>query len=483
MKYEKQLLGILIVIFIVLTLITSYYGSTDIGDYSDVAKYFAGDYSAKIRSSHSYLWGYLHAPIVELFSSFLIFKITSIIFLFLTALSVFYLSGKNRKALWLMVLSPVAWYMAPWINPIQASSLIFLWTFYFISEYSRDNNLRNLIYSGLLIGLGWAVWDTILYLGVIMLLVFLYDKKLSSSLVFVACILIGLAPRLILDTYLFNFAFFTAIKTFISGWVNVFGGIYQTGFAHSPKTFATIFSFLLAIPLSFWICFKPGIFKAHKKEIIFLCISLLLFLMNPQIRYVLVLAPIIILISSKYLGNKGFKISIYGSILITLFFISPYVIEIFYSSPNSQIYGIEASSVLSDGISLSNADLKEVLIEDLNSISLDFPNQSFLVGNSPDDYQVLAHFYWGSSVKEFVSIQDYELWQKNESILYEKRFEPVPNIAERRQFWIEGGLKKSDNDKTDYKSIEYAIGIGEPVNSPDFVIVKEYKTLVLSKKV
>ncbi len=88
MKYEKQALWMLVVIFIALTLLTSYYGSTDIGDYSDTAKYFSGDYSAKIRSSHSYLWGYLHAPFVGLFSSFIAFKITSLIFLILTALSV-----------------------------------------------------------------------------------------------------------------------------------------------------------------------------------------------------------------------------------------------------------------------------------------------------------------------------------------------------------------------------------------------------------
>src|SRR3989338_8797588 len=376
MKYENQAVALLIIGLIALTLLTSYFGSTDIGDYSDVAKYFSGDYNAKIRSSHSYLLGFVHAPFVGFFGNFVIFKITSLIFLILTIFSVYYISGKNKKALWLISLSPIIWYMAPWINPIQAASLIFLWAFYFMAKYEKDDKMRDLIYSGLLIGLGWAVWDTILYLGIILFFIFLYNKKLINSAIFLACIFIGLAPRLILDQYLFNFAFFSTVKTFISGWVNIFGGIYQKGF------------------------------RENKKEIIFLTLSLLLLFMNPQIRYVMVLAPIMILLSSKYITERGFKVSVYGSVIILLFFVSPYFIQLFHSSPNSQIYGIESSIVLSEGISLPDEDLRALLIKDLESISREYPNESFIVGNHPDNYQVLAHFYWGNSIKEFISIQD-----------------------------------------------------------------------------
>src|SRR3989338_3469816 len=303
MKYENQAIALLIIGLIALTLLTSYFGSTDIGDYSDVAKYFSGDYNAKIRSSHSYLLGFVHAPFVGFFGNFVIFKITSLIFLILIIFSVYYIFGKNKKALWLISLSPIIWYLAPWINPIQAASLIFL---------------------------------------------FRYNKKLINSAIFRACIFIGMAPRLVLDQYLFNFAFFSTIKTFISGWVNIFGGIYQKGFGHSPKNLVTVVSFLLAIPFSFWIAYNPKVFRENKKEIIFLTLSLLLLFMNPQIRYVMVLAPIMILLSSKYITERGFKVSVYGSVIILLFFVSPYFIQLFHSSPNSQIYGIESSIVLSE---------------------------------------------------------------------------------------------------------------------------------------
>src|SRR3989338_304677 len=98
---QSKKLGICIfVLIILLTILTQYYGSTDIGDYSDTAKFFAGDYSAKIRSSHSYLLGFVHAPFVALTGSFIFFKITSLLFLGLIILSVYYLSGRQMKYLW-----------------------------------------------------------------------------------------------------------------------------------------------------------------------------------------------------------------------------------------------------------------------------------------------------------------------------------------------------------------------------------------------
>ena len=44
MKY-KYIISIIFLLLVLLTLLTSYYGSTDVGDYADVAKYFSGKYS------------------------------------------------------------------------------------------------------------------------------------------------------------------------------------------------------------------------------------------------------------------------------------------------------------------------------------------------------------------------------------------------------------------------------------------------------
>ena len=47
--------------------------------------------------------------------------------------SVYIISNRNKKSLWMILLSPIIWYMAPWISPIQLASLFFLWGYYFIT--------------------------------------------------------------------------------------------------------------------------------------------------------------------------------------------------------------------------------------------------------------------------------------------------------------------------------------------------------------
>src|SRR3989344_5020330 len=129
-KMKKTRFGnnlILIVTFFFLSLIaifTHFIGSTDIGDYTDVAKFFSGEYNAKIRSSHSYFYGFMSSPFVKLTSNFFGMKIITFLWLFLLMLSIYLISKKDRKTLLLIVTAPIFWYMAPFINPIQISSLL-----------------------------------------------------------------------------------------------------------------------------------------------------------------------------------------------------------------------------------------------------------------------------------------------------------------------------------------------------------------------
>src|SRR3989344_1879281 len=120
---KPKFMAILILVLVLITFLTKYYGSTDLGDYSDTAKYFAGVYAADIRSSHSYLYGFIHAPLVGLLGNFFAFKITSLIFLLGIVYSVYQITGKDKRALILILTSPIVWYLAPWINPIQLASL------------------------------------------------------------------------------------------------------------------------------------------------------------------------------------------------------------------------------------------------------------------------------------------------------------------------------------------------------------------------
>ena len=80
-----------------ISLLTTTLNAPDVGDYTGVAKFFAGSLNAKIRSSHSYLYGLIHFPLVSLEKGFILFKITTFFYLTLLILSLYYLIGKNRK--------------------------------------------------------------------------------------------------------------------------------------------------------------------------------------------------------------------------------------------------------------------------------------------------------------------------------------------------------------------------------------------------
>ncbi len=479
---NKKLILIIFLLLILITLLTKFYGSEDVGDYATTSKFFAGLSHAKARNSHSYLFGFLHFPFVSLFKNFLIFKITSLIFLMLIILSVYKISGKDEKVLWLILLCPILWYMAPWINPIQLASLLFLWAYYFIKKYNDTNNIKNLICSAIFIGLGWAVWDTIFYFGFILAFVFLFNKKFSHLLVFLFFLLIGLMPRLILDQFLFNFPFFSIMKSMFGGFANTFGGIYQETWKHAALfNIQEKFIFILAIPLYYWMLYKPKFFKENKKSMIFLSLCLILLFTIPQIRYVFALAPIMILLIAENINKKQFKKQIIFSIILLFLFISPYIIQINYSLSKTEEKGIQEIFMDFSNLQLDNEFLEQELNKDLEKITKDYPNQVFVVGNAPDDYRRLAKVYWKDNVKEFVSIQDYNLVLNNQTILYEKTFIPVPNINSRRQIWIAGGMNKNENDDTDYENISLGIGFKEPINLEGFKLIKKKLILIFCK--
>jgi len=159
--------------------------------------------------------------------------------------------------------------------------------------------------------------------------------------------------------------------------------------------------------------------------------------------------------------------------------INPYLIQIKYSS-NAK----EFNSLIGNLKNLNTQSIGEqqLILQDLKQIAGDYPDKTFVIGNKPDGYDTLAFYYWGGDIKEFVSIQDYELFLNNDSTIFEKTLKLIPTIQDRREIWIAGGMNKNENDKTDYNSIEFGIGINEPINLENFEIIKKYNLLYLSQK-
>lgn len=475
----KRISIIAIIIMTLLTLVTQYKGTTDVIEYSSVAKFFAGLYDAKVRSSHSVTYSIIHAPLVSLFKSVDIMKVTSLIFLILLIISMYYISKKNKKVLLLASLSPIFWYMAPWINPIQLSSLLFLWSYFFLKKFQDLGTTKHLFYSGILLGLSWLFWNTVIFMAIFFLLVFFFNKKTKHLILYLIFILIGLFPLLVLDQILYGFPFYSILRHFIANVVaSLFGGIYSVSQSKIDILWSYI-TFLLMIPFYAYTLFTKGFFARNRKEVTFISLSLLFLLVNPQIRYLLFISPLILILLAESLNEVQYRRQIILFIIISLVVVTPYIIQIKYSTNNAEFDSFVSSL---GNLKTSSTNPNEVMNQDLEAISTEYPNQVFVVGNHPDIYATLALNYWGGDIQELVSIQDYNLWLNNQTSLFQKTFMPIPRIADRRQIWIAGGMTKNTHDSTDYSAITYAIGVNEPINLGNFSVIKKYNVLYLSKK-
>ncbi len=451
---------------------------TDVKDYSDSAKFFSGDYSAKHRSSHSVLYGLMLSPYVKLTGSFSLLKLSSAFWLSILILSFYYISGKNKKALLLFVTMPLIWYMAPWVSPIPLVGVLFLWAYFFIRKFETGERIKHLALSGLFVGLASAVWTPAIYFSLFFVLAFLYNKKLYFSLIFPIFLIIGLAPRLIVDQIVFGLPFYSILKhTSAVIAFTFYGGIYEGQF-YSSKLVKTIL-FLLFVPFYSYLFFKRKNFSKYKKEFIFLAISMLFVIGNPQPRVLLAFVPIGILILGEILNKKQFRNQIIIFSVISLLVVAPYIIQSSYEMNEKRF----DSAVLNiNNLEISKVRTDQLIVEDLKTITNLHPDEVFLVGNKNDDYRQLAHLYWGDSVKEFVSIEDYNLFFEDENIVASKRISSESGKRFRREVWVEVGLGRNSNDNTDYNNIEYGIGIGEPRELEGYEVVEKFNILHLSKK-
>ncbi len=467
-----------IIALFIISLATTAFGTIDAGDYGGVAKFFAGEYNTKIRSSHSYFYGLFHSPLLLLTKSLVSLKAINLIYLSLLIISVYYASGKNRRTLLLFMLSPVIWYLGPWINPIQLASLLFFWGYYFLKKWDETGKSTLLLVSGLLIGLSWAFWDAILYFSIIIAFSFLYNKKLYNFIFFFIFIAIGLSPKLISDQLMFNSAiigivryFFSTIATLV--WHGIYGGLKFYSYS-----LLNIISVIILIPFFSYKLISKKNWKENKKSIIFLAFSILLILFNSQIRYLLIIMPILILNLQTELTESQFKKQLWMCAILSLIVIIPYAIQINHST-NAR----EFSELIINAKGLSiGPEMNRPLLVDLNALAKEFPKETFIVGNDPDSYITPALLYWGNDVKEWVSIQDYELYLKNQAVLFSKTYAPQPNIADRRVVWIAGGISKNQVDDTDYAAIKYAITTQPNIPLDNFIFKKRYDLLYLYEK-
>ncbi len=478
---DKQIIFIAVICLFILAIITvpaDLLDATDVKDYSDTAKFFSGEYKAKHRAAHSITYGLLLSPYVKIADSFFLIKLASVFWLILTIISVYCISGRNRKALLLIILSPLVWYMAPWLSPVPAVSLLFLWAVYFLNKSEEDNKYAIIIYAGLLIGLSASLWDSALYFGPIFLISFFYNKKFYTVWMFIIGFVLGLLPRLIIDQIFFNFALYSILKNFFALLsFALYGGVYEG--IYSVLGYAGYLTLLIFIPYYFYILYRKDIFLRNKKTMIFLTLCFILIILNPHIRMLIVLTPIMVLIMSKELNEKQHKRQIICFLILTALVVTPYIVQ---STYETNARNFEKFLARFPDIEFNRPFTGQIIQEDLSLIGKEFPHEVFVVGNGRDDYKELAHLYWGDEIEELISIEDYYLFKNNTNIIADKRIGSDASSRFRTEMWIEVVLTKNSNDNTDYESINYAISLDKELNIEGFELIKRYKALSIYRK-
>jgi hypothetical protein len=342
--------------------------------------------------------------------------------------------------------------------------------------------MKDVFYGGVILGIGIAFWHTLLFFTCILGFCYLIDKRIFEGVAFLFEIGIGLLPLFALDVYLFALPGYTLLKTLSGTFVIMLGG--SVGALHSEETleWLRIVLVLAVFPVSFWLLYRTRMFMKHWREGLFLSLSLLVILSNPQLRYTLVLVPIAVLVSYTFIPARYYRNALLLSGALALFVSVPYLFQI-NGSLTPYLGGVEITGVLEqrDSLHYRSSWPGHDIAESLRIITIRYPNERFLVGPDADSYQTLAHLAWELPIAELVSMQDYAYVIENRSSYYEKTIHSTPRISERRLLTITGALK-ANPAVLDIASVEYALGIDTPVTAFGFREIVREGRIYLSQK-
>lgn len=451
---KKRIIATLIIFALFLVMFNIYATRIDFKDftqYLNVAKEFAGIATSKVRSTPGYAYGFILGQILKLSPALLTAKLFNALWLFLDGV-LLYLITKRWSSLLLWMFSPIVWYMASWISPLMPVSFLLLFAFYNIKLYEKENKKTNLMLSALSLGLASTLWWAAVYISVLFVLSYLSNKKLSLIIFFAMLYSLTFSLRLLLDHYLFSMFFFSSFRALGSNL------LYHAGEEASKKTLTFVlkqFALLLVI-------ISPILYKfyrvnpfEHARDYLFLFLTSILFLVVTQLRYFIVLAPIIIMLITPILSKKEIKLHILLSLILIIFITKPY-------------FGETQDSLIS---------------LDLKQLEKDYPNELFIVGSdkSPAEQSaLLSSLYWGNNIKEFVEYEEYRLALKNESTFRSYEFASDSKINDLRKISIKLSYLRTDD--RNYNDVKLLVIVGDQEPPKGFKLAKEYEILRVFQK-
>jgi hypothetical protein len=431
---------------------------TDVGQYLGVAKEFANIGITKVRNMPSWVYPWIMGPFLKIWPSLYMARFFNNFWLLADGLLLF-LMTRNKKSFILFMFAPIVWYMSTWINPILPISFLLLFAYWQFKLYEEDEKKINFILSALALGLVSSLWGAGIYLSLFFIFAFFYNRKLINILLYLIPFFVTFSIRLILDWYYFGFPFFSIIRSVGSNFMFFTGQslsqTMETGFGTGHYIFNFILLFFIISPLIYRL-YKLE-FSEYKSEIIFLGLATLLFVVNLQLRYFIVLAPLYILLLYPFVKKKGMFIHIFISLVLIIFLTHSYFGE----------------------------TKESLIVQDLDRIAEEFPDERFIVGGegvSEEQALTLGTLYWGDKIKEFIWYNDYKLSLENKDLFREYSFDTKSRINNVRKLRFGLGYYRTDN-KT-YEDVKYLILIGDEGEvSDNFKFVKKYNRLNLYRRV
>jgi hypothetical protein len=304
--------AVLLILFAVLSTRTQFH---DVNEYITISKHLAGINNINVFTGHSSLYPAISSIFLKIHPSVIMLKIINTLWIFLIGL-VLLLWLKNRKAFILFAFSPLTWYMSIQTTPVLPASFFLLLAFIF---FKKQKIKYNYFYSGIFLGLSFGVYTPMIIVSFLFILIYFWDKNFLKFFTYLIAFLIGLSPRLLLDLYLYGMPFYTILRYFGANFIISLG-------LNSNVTNYEIF--YQPIGLLIFIFISPFLFriykinwKEHKREILFLGIIGIIFLVRAALlKYFLILSPIIIIYLSHLLSKKEIKWHCIFSIILICFF-------------------------------------------------------------------------------------------------------------------------------------------------------------------
>jgi hypothetical protein len=381
----------------------------DVPEYITIAKNFAGVDNVNLFSTHSLLYPLIIAPFLMIWPSLAMIKLVNCLWIFLIGMALF-LWLKDKRVFILYAFSPLVWYVSIQTTPILPASFLFLLAYLFMKE---DKIKGHLLYSGLFLGLSCAVYDPMILVSLFFVLIYLWDKNLSSCVKYVIAMFIGFIPRMILDFSLFGMPFYSLLRYFGTNLLITIGLNKNIGaYAISPLAEGLLVVVMIS-PLLFMLYRLK--WKIYKREILFLLITGLIFLVRGSLlKYFMIILPIVLILLISALNKEEIK----WHCILSVFLIAIMCFSYF---------------TFKGDIAAEN---------DIGKILKDY-NVDYIItpGNDANNY---ASFSWQDKPK-FVWYQDFEASLANSTEIRRYDFSFNPKIKLKDNLVISAEFARSEN--------------------------------------